>query len=61
MENGDKIFERIEFFGILDRLRESGLINMFGAPKWLEDNYDLSKEEAREIFMEWTKNGSHSS
>ena len=53
--------EGTEFFGILDRLRESGLINMFGAPKWLEDNYDLSKEEARKIFMEWIKNGSHSS
>ena len=50
-----------KFFDILDRLRESGLINMFGAPKWLEDNYGLTKEEAREIFIEWTKNGSHSS
>ena len=54
-------YKGTEFFGVLDGLRESGLINMFGAPKWLQDNYDLTKEEAREIFMEWTKNGSHSS
>ena len=40
---------------ILDDLRESGEINMFGAPRWLMDNYGLEKSEANEIFTAWTK------
>ena len=33
------------FFEELNGLKESGEINMFGAPKWLRDNYDLSKDQ----------------
>ena len=40
---------------ILNDLRESGEINMFGAPRWLRDNYGLEKSEANEIFTAWTK------
>ena len=40
---------------ILNDLRESGEINMFGAPRWLMDNYGLEKSEANEIFTAWTK------
>ena len=40
---------------ILNDLRESGEINMFGAPRWLMDNYGLEKYEANEIFTTWTK------
>ena len=40
---------------ILNDLRESGEINMFGAPRWLMDNYGLEKSEANEIFTTWTK------
>ena len=40
---------------ILDDLRESCEINMFGAPRWLMDNYGLEKSEANEIFTTWTK------
>jgi len=39
----------------LDSLRESGEINMFGAPRWLQDNYFLSKEEAAHVFKTWTE------
>lgn len=39
----------------LDSLRESGEINMFGAPRWLQDNYFLSKEEAAYVFKTWTE------
>ena len=28
---------------------------MFGAPRWLMDNYGLEKSEANEIFTAWTK------
>ena len=44
------------FFQELDYLRESGTMNMFGAPRWLIDNYDLSKDEANHVFIRWTKN-----
>ena len=40
---------------ILNDLRESGEINMFGAPRWLMDNYGVEKSEASEIFNTWTK------
>ena len=39
----------------LDALRDSGDINMFGAPRWLMDSFDLGRVAAREIFAMWTK------
>lgn len=44
-----------EYFFILDALRESGQMNMFGAPKWLREEYGLSKQESMSIFLDWTK------
>ena len=44
-----------EYFEFLDSLRESGEINMFGAPSVLQDMFDLSKYEARDIVAEWMK------
>lgn len=43
------------WFGILDDVRESGAMNMFAAPKWLQENFDLTKQEAREIVTAWMK------
>lgn len=43
------------YFEFLDELRDSGEINMFGAPRVLQDEFDLDKEEAREIFGAWAK------
>ena len=40
---------------VLNDLRESGEINMFGAVGWLVDNYGLEKAKASEIFKTWTK------
>jgi len=42
-----------DYYEILDDLRESGEINMYGAPRWLEDNYGLSKKDARQVFKAW--------
>tara|TARA_R110000868_G_scaffold85896_4_gene241300 strand:- start:1574 stop:1981 length:408 start_codon:yes stop_codon:yes gene_type:complete len=44
-----------EMFIFLDKLRESGTINMFGAPRVLEESFGLSKKEARNVFQAWTK------
>lgn len=44
-----------EYFEFLDTLRESGEINMFGAPRVLQEMYDLTKWEARDIVSAWMK------
>ena len=45
------------YFEELDGLREGGYngesFNMHGAPKWLEENYDLSTKEAEFVFDQW--------
>ena len=51
---GDSVMGN-EMFIFLDKLRESGKINMFGAPKVLEETFGLSKKESREVFQSWTK------
>ena len=45
-----------EYFTFLDDLRESGQINMFGAPQVLVEVFDLNKYEARNIVREWMDN-----
>lgn len=35
----------------LDELRESGEINMFGATPYIMQEFDLTKQEAREVLL----------
>lgn len=45
-----------EYFQFLNGLRESGLVNMFGASSVLEQNFpELDKEEATKILIKWMK------
>ena len=44
-----------EMFTFLDDLRASGQINMFGAPKVLQEFFGISKAESFEVFKEWTE------
>ncbi len=44
--------EHLEY---LDELRESGVTNMFGASGYLVREFDLTKDEAREILSYWMK------
>ncbi len=37
----------------LDRLRESGVTNMFGAAPYLQEEFGLDRKEARAILLEW--------
>ena len=39
----------------LDKLRESGETNMFGAGQYLQMEFGLEKREAREILSEWMR------
>ena len=38
---------------ILDDLRVSGEINMFGAPQWLVENFEITWKEANKIFEDY--------
>ena len=43
-----------DYFSALDMLVESGTMNMFGAPGWLVENFDVDRKEADAIFQAWT-------
>ena len=40
----------------LDGLRESGITNMFGAAPYIQDEFEVSKKEAKEFLSTWMKN-----
>jgi hypothetical protein len=46
----EKYFEEFEY---LNTLRESGVTNMFGAAPYLQEAFDLSRNEAKEILLAW--------
>jgi hypothetical protein len=48
--------EKEEMFDYLDNLRESGVVNMFGATPYVQEAFDLTKSEARAILKEWMEN-----
>ena len=48
-------FTQEELFRFLDTLRESGQINMFGAPKVMEQHLGLSSQEAKDVWVAWTE------
>ena len=39
----------------LDDLRESGVTNMFGAGTFLEEEFEITRAEAKSILVEWMK------
>lgn len=42
-----------QMFRFLDQLRRDGKINMFGAAVPLQKMYDLTRDEARRVHVEW--------
>lgn len=42
--------EHLEF---LDMLRESGVTNMFGAAPYVEDEFGVTRQEAKTITVYW--------
>lgn len=45
--------ELTEYLAYLDDLRLSGKTNMYGAASYLQQEFDLSRKEAREILFYW--------
>lgn len=52
-KTGNLIIDREEYYGYLDRLRNSGRINMFAAVPYLMKEYDISKKQASEMLQDW--------
>ena len=42
-----------EYFDYLAELRNSGVTNMFGAAPYLQEEFGLSRVEARKILLAW--------
>jgi|APGre2960657444_1045066.scaffolds.fasta_scaffold182751_1 hypothetical protein len=42
-----------EYSDFLEALRKSGKTNMFGAGVYLEDEFGLSKKDARQVLLDW--------
>jgi hypothetical protein len=51
MENVMTLQEKVNVF--LDKLRESGAINMFGAAPYVSDTFGVTKYEARDLVKNW--------
>ena len=48
-------FKPEDYFALLNSVRETGAMNMFEAPRWLETQMELSKEQAMVVFTAWTE------
>jgi len=42
-----------KYFDYLIQLRDSGVTNMFGAAPYLQEAFELSKSDAKQILLEW--------
>ena len=42
-----------EHIDYLNRLRDLGIVNMFGAGSYLEENFDMNSREAKNILLAW--------
>lgn len=40
----------------LNNLRESGVTNMFGAAPFLQEEFGITRSDAKEILAEWMRN-----
>ena len=56
MAEFEHLYELLDvLFEELESLRLSGVMNMNGAPRWLEQTYGLSSEEAKFVFTAWVE------
>lgn len=48
--------EWIKYYQYLEDLRQSGIVNMYGSVPYLQAEFDLSFNDAKEILMSWMRN-----
>jgi hypothetical protein len=51
----DEPFVTEEHLDYLDRLRESGVANMYGAAPYLVEEFGVSRAQARRILADWMR------
>jgi uncharacterized protein YciI len=51
--NDSDLTEYTEHLEYLDELRESGVVNMFGARPYLQQEFGLSKAESGKVLSLW--------
>jgi len=51
MENDMSKQEQVNYF--LDALRDSGAINMFGAAPYIVEEFGVSRNEAKQLLLNW--------
>jgi hypothetical protein len=42
-----------KYYNFLNSLRDTGVVNMFGAAPYLVSTFGVSRTEAREILFQW--------
>jgi len=45
--------DKEEVFAFLDIIRETGLMNMMGAATNIQEEFEVTRREARELLLEW--------
>jgi len=45
--------QTMEYYIFLNRLRESGATNMFGAAPYLQNTFDLDRKTASNVLTSW--------
>ncbi len=45
-----------QYADFLEKLRQSGVTNMFGAGPYLQDEFGLTKQEAKKVLLNWMRN-----
>lgn len=48
--------KRQHYWNYLEKLRRSGVTNMFGAVPYLVEEFGLDRDEAEKILIEWMEN-----
>ena len=44
-----------DYFDLLTEVRDSGVMNMAGAPRYLQQEYGMSRQDARRTFILWVE------
>jgi len=52
-DSRDSSVDTEDYFSYLDDLRDSGVTNMFGAAPYLQEEFGLDRNEARDILRQW--------
>lgn len=45
-----------EYWIFLEKLRRSGVTNMYGAIPYIQEAFDLDYEMAKKVLLDWMKN-----